>query len=262
MFVWILEHTSWQEAILWVTGLGVLVLLCVWFFVPHEKQEERNIPQGSQTLGQQLGGIIKNRTIMAYSILAIGCYAPLSVLADLWGTAFLMEKMSITRAAAAPLTMMLYVGLAGGSFLLPWLSDLFGNINQLLRLSLLGLCLTFGLLLYGPMTWPLLVSLLLLIGCLCGSEMLCFTATSFHSTRENSGLVLSTVNVLNMLGSAVLQQLVGTSLDWQWNGAVDEYGVRLYSTEQYIYALSILLLVVVGCFGLSLMMKKDRKKTV
>lgn len=260
MFVWILEHTTWQEAILWVTGLGAVVFACVWFFVPNQKDKEGKAEnQNARSIGCQLWGIIKNRTIMAYAILAIGCYAPLSVLADLWGTAFLMEKMSIDRSQAASLTMMLYVGLAVGSFLLPWLSDLFGNLNQILRVSLLGLCLTFAVLIYGSAGWYLLMALLLLIGCLCGSEMLCFTATSFHSTRENSGLVLSTVNVLNMLGSAVLQQLVGTTLDWQWCGDVDSFGVRVYSSNQYVYSLSILLVVVILCFLLSLGLRKERK---
>ncbi len=260
LFVWILDYTSWQEAILWVTGLGVMVWMSVWFCIPGYTYAKQASPSSASAVSQQLLGIVKNRTIMAYSILAIGCYAPLSVLADLWGTAFLMEKMSISRDVAAPLSMVLYIGLAVGSFLLPWLSDVFGNINQLLRFSLFGLCLTFGLLLYGSLNWSLLMVLLLAIGCLCGSEMLCFTAASFYSTRENSGLVLSTVNVLNMLGSAILQQLVGTTLDWQWHGALDEHGVRLYSTEQYVYALTILLIVVALCFGLSLALKREVRK--
>ncbi|HXF90694.1 MAG TPA: MFS transporter [Candidatus Nitrosotenuis sp.] len=263
LFVWILEQSTWQQAILWVTGLGGVVWLCVWLCVPHNHHHHlQDIQTTSQSIGQQFFSIIKNRSILAYSILAIGCYAPLSVLADLWGTAFLMEKMSISRASAAPLSMMLYVGLAMGSFLLPWLSDVFGNLNQILRLSLFGLCLTFAILLYGSLTWVTLLMVLLVIGCLCGSEMLCFTAASFHSNRENSGLIISTVNVLNMLGSAVLQQLVGTALDFQWDGTLDAHGVRVYFTEQYVYALTILLGVVVLCFVLSLMLKNEKKSLI
>ena len=59
-----------------------------------------------------------------------------------------------------------------------------------------------------------------------------------------------------MLTGAVLDQMIGYILDWRWNGLLDQDHVRIYSTHDYIYAMSLLVLMVFFCVGLSFLLKE------
>ncbi|MDP4840199.1 MAG: hypothetical protein NWR43_01255, partial [Alphaproteobacteria bacterium] len=59
-----------------------------------------------------------------------------------------------------------------------------------------------------------------------------------------------------MLGGALLQQLIGFGLDWQWSGTLSENNIRLYSTQEFVFALSALLVVIFICSLASLGLKK------
>jgi hypothetical protein len=52
------------------------------------------------------------------------------------------------------------------------------------------------------------------------------------------------------MGSACLMQAVGFLLDFKWNGAMDNEGIRVYSSDEYVFALSSIL-VFVGVLGLA-----------
>jgi hypothetical protein len=80
-----------------------------------------------------------------------------------------------------------------------------------------------------------------------------------YSTKKNSGEVLGVVNTFNMLGGGILQQFIGIGLDFQWNGEIDEFGTRAYSSEQFINSLSILSLVIIFCCIVSMKLIKSRK---
>ncbi len=206
---------------------------------------------------RQITSIIKNRQIMIYALLAIGLYTPLSVLADLWGTAFLMKKYELAQTTAASSTGMLFVGLCFGSLILPWLCEKYDCLDIAIQTCSFGILFMFGFLLLGPeLSHAGLQVILIAIGFFCGAEMMCFTGAIQSTTALNSGLTLGVVNTLNMLGGALLQHLIGYLLDLQWKGLVDPQGVRLYDTEQFVVALSLLWAVVAACCLLSLMLKR------
>jgi MFS family permease len=200
--------------------------------------------------------IIKNRQIMIYALLAVGLYTPLSVLADLWGTAFLMKKYELAQATAASSSGMLFAGLCAGSLILPWLCEKYDCLDIAIQVCSFGILFLFGFLLLGPeLEMTSLRLVLVAVGFFCGAEMMCFTGAVQATTAQNSGLTLGVVNTLNMLGGAVLQHIIGYILDFQWKGLVDPSGVRLYDTEQFVVALSLLWAVVAVCCLLSLSLK-------
>ena len=86
--------------------------------------------------------------------------------------------------------------------------------------------------------------------------MICFTAAVRSATADNSGLIIGVVNTLNMIGGAILQQIVGTLLDMRWQGAADIGGMRLYSAQDFIVSLSSLVVVCAVCAMLSLFLKR------
>ena len=246
--VLLLDVIGWRQTILATTLLGIPLLIMGLMLLPTKPTATSSAPKDTQPVRRQLLTIFKNRTVMLYAFLAIGLYTPLSSLADLWGTAFLMQKYELPRASAAQTSMMMYLGMAIGSICLPWFCEKYNILNR--GIQVCGVCLfaLFTLILYGPHFSPItLVILLLALGFFCGAEMMCFTGALQNSQPQISGLTIGVVNTLNMLGGAILQQVIGFGLDWQWQGAVDAYNVRTYNTEEFVFALTSLLIIMGIC---------------
>lgn len=263
--VYMIEASGWRSTVFFTACLGIAILILAFVFLPpHKNNLDKRITTYSvkETL-EAIKGILKNRSVMTYAVLAVGLYTPLSVLADLWGTAFLMQKFELTRAVAAQTSMMMYVGLAVGSLLLPWICERWRILDHAIKICSLGILITFGLILFGPnMTATGIISLLIMLGIFCGAEMMCFTGAVQHTHSGNSGLTIGVVNTLNMLGGAVLQQAIGFLLDSLWSGEIDANGVRQYSNDDFVTALSLLLVVIIFCVVVSLRFLKNQKSEV
>lgn len=261
--VYFIESLGWRHTVLISACLGIVIFLIAFFALRLPKQDIQ--VKGHKELHTILADIIqilRNRPVMIYAILAIGVYTPLSVLADLWGTAFLMQKYNLARATAAQTSMMMYVGLSIGSLLLPWLCEKWDVLNQAIRVCGIMLFFAFSLILFGPsLSIPVLSSVLILLGIFCSAEMMCFTGAAHYTTRENSGLTLGVVNTLNMLGGAILQQGIGYALDTQWHNKLDDNGVRIYQTQEFVVALSLLLIVIACCCLISLKLKPQAERS-
>jgi sugar phosphate permease len=150
----------------------------------------------------------------------------------------------------------MYIGLAAGSLFLPWLCERYNVLNRAIFICGIMILVNFAVIIYGPIYSSGTLSLLLItLGFFCGAEMMCFTGALQFSEKDNSGEIIGVVNTLNMLGGAILQQLIGLSLDYQWDHTFDAFGVRQYNTEQFISALSILTVVITTCCLISFSLK-------
>ncbi len=254
------DYTGWRESISYAAYLGLIILLVALLGLPKPRKESLmpRSPDLTRAITQSLIEVVKTPPVMVYAVLAIGVYTPLSVLADLWGVSFLMQKYDLSRAVAAETTMMMYFGLAMGCLILPWLSEKYHFLNRSIQASVLGVLVIFALLLYGPLLpLPVLQFVLILLGIFCGAEMLCFAGASRYTHVRNVGTTLGVVNTLNMLGGGLLQQLIGWLLDSVWSGKMEE-GVRIYSTNEYTIALSVLVFVIAICCALSFRLPRDK----
>lgn len=262
-FISLAEHSGWRQALQMVGVLGLLLLVLIYFIAP--KHDSRNTTLKNNSLKKEFYKdfwiIIKDSRIILYALLAIGLYTPLAALADLWGTAFFREKYLLTRADAAFASTTLYVGLGLGSIILPGLCTKENRLNRAIQICLIGLLLLFSIVLYGPVFDQFqLAFCLMAIGFLSGAEMMCFSGATMYSTPSNSGLTIGIVNTFNMLAGAILDQTIGVGLDFQWKGLMSEEGIRLYSKEQYVLALSVLIVVIGLCAIGSLFLKQKRQK--
>lgn len=256
----ILEAKGWQSASLLCMVLGVLILALAFFIIP--KQQKKTMEHITPVVHFKKGmiEIFKRKEILIYSIIAISVYTPLCVLADLWGAAFLMEKFSITRATAVQLSLYLYAGLTLGSLLLPGLSVKWGVLRETIQICGIGLIVALTMLLYADSLSIWQVGMLLtLIGLFCGAEMICFAGAAQYSPSYYSGLALGVVNTLNMLGGAIIQQIIGMTLDFQWKGEYYADGSRFYSTPELTAAFSLLIGIILACCLLTILLPKKQR---
>ena len=252
---------DWHEILMVTTLIGVVVFALIFFTVkPAQKDRYAVLEHKSfKDIMLSIKDIFLSKEIMLFAILAVGLYTPLAALTDLWGPAFIRQKFQLTKNNAASLTMMMYLGLTFGSFILPWISEKFNRLNEAIVLCGFGILFIFSVIIYLPPVGEQTLSMMLvLLGFFCGAEMMCFTGALTHSKKMNSGEIIGVVNTLNMLGGAVVQQMIGWGLDFQWNGLEDSQGLRHYTTQQFEFSLSILTVLVLCCCIASFRLLKTR----
>lgn len=256
------NYLEWHDLMAVSAGIGAAIFILIVIFVKsaHLDTTVRLNHKSVAEILASLKEIILSKNIMIYAIVAIGLYTPLSAIADLWGPIFMEQKFGLANGEAGLINMFMYIGLTVGCLTMPWIAEKYDKINQTIVFCGFMVLLLFCFIVYSPPVNETTLELLLFaLGFFCGAEMMCFTGALSFSKSLNSGEVIGVVNTLNMLGGAVVQQLIGTSLDMQWDGVYRE-GIRHYSTEQFIISLSILTIVIVVCCVISLLLLKVRLK--
>lgn len=259
------SHSDWHDVMIFSAGVGIIVfILIAWILKSHNSDVVEKLNRKSlNDILLNIWEILKNKNVMIYAVLAVGLYTPLSALADLWGTAFLKQKYGLSNVDAAEISQSMYIGLTAGSLFLPWIAEKLRKLNQAIIICSIGILITFTCILYGPIiNTTALISLLILLGFFCGAEMMCFTGVLYSARKVESGEIIGVVNTMNMLGGAILQQLVGWGLDRQWMGLVDDNNIRQYTTEQFVMSLNSLLIVIAFCCIISLSLIGKRMKVL
>jgi sugar phosphate permease len=193
--------------------IGIGLLFTFYIFLPRNSKEIQNYGDKEITNKHRnfcyhfrykikyLFLLFSHKHIVIYSIIAIGLYAPLAVLADLWGSLFLHNRFALTTQDATNVSLILYLGLAIGSLILPLFCNNLHRINITLVTSCFFLMILFIILLILDEKNILLVSknkiflismILLAVGFFAGAEMMCFSAAVHYV-----GILWTTQNKTN-----------------------------------------------------------------
>lgn len=256
-----MDYFGWRHALLLTLGIGVVVLLLAIFLLktPVDPQPSEHKNSEKISVLQTMKEIASTPMVVIYAILAVGLYIPTSVVADLWGVAYLMAKFNLTRGDAAEVSMNMYIGVCFGSLLLPWLSEKYNLLNSTIRVCTYGIFFTFlAILLMPGLSVMGITGLILLLGVFGGAEMLCFVGVVMYAPKGRTGITLGITNTVNMIGGALAQQSVGVTLDrFLWNGAIDMHGNPLYRSQDYALAFSFLVVMIAFCCFVSHYLKKN-----
>ncbi len=267
---------GWRHALLLTVILGMLILLSVMLIFPRSVSDARGLKangdvstdkRGDKNLNKKGSAneifrsileILSTRMVLIYAFLAVGLYTPLSVMADLWGVAYIMAKFGLVRSDAAQVSMMLYVGLCAGSLVLPTLAEKYNALNKTITFCVFGILLSLCTILFTPnLGWIEISILLFTLGFFCGAETLCFTGVVIYAPLNKTGVTIGITNTANMLGAAIAQQVIGIILDRVlWAGAMDVNGHRLYNVSDYTIALSSLIFIIGLCCVLAYQLPK------
>lgn len=251
----VIELYDWRYVFFGTTILGIIIMLFSCRTLGVHSVNKKSKKNADISFIVSIWKVITNYNIIIYAILAIGLYVPLSVLADLWGTAFMQQKYGFSQADSAYLSSLLYFGLGIGSIILPWVAEKNNMLNTAIFWCGLGILSLFSLLIYSDdLSYNQISAIMLGLGFFCGAEMMCFTGALLFADGSNSGEVIGVVNTFNMLGGSFMKYWVGISLDANWDGALQENGLRFYSAEQYVEALSMLTILIMVCCVASMLL--------
>lgn len=219
-------------------GIGMLFILRD-FFKPRLSSSPSVADASQRSLASGLKQVIRNRQIWILAIYGGLMFMPTSVFGSLWGTPFLMQKYHVNNTVAGGIITMLFFGWAVGAPLLGWLSDFIKRRKLIMILSAFVALICMMGIIYPVLTLGQTSFLLFGYGFASGGFLVCYAAAHEVNTSHSTGVAMGFMNMINMIGGAIAQPLVGAFLDWRWNGVV-ENGIRIYSLSTFKTALTLL----------------------
>ncbi len=257
---YVVSEFGWRHVLIGSALVGVVLIPIFWFCV-IEKHEDSEVHFAvSQSFKQLLSGLvamIHNAQLWISGIIGCMMYLSLSAFAEIWGIPFLDSLSGVNHALAAKLNAFVFLGWLIGSPFSGWLSDrLKSRRIPLVGGSLLA-ALCFSILLMAHFENPyLFAGFLFAFGFFCSNEILCFAVARESTPLPQAATAIGFTNLLIMLGGMVMQPLVGTLLDWSWNGTYNE-GIRVYSSLDFHRALVIIPIAMVVSAALGLFLKES-----
>ena len=256
-----LEQNDWRIAADNLNFFGLAVfMLCLLFLFP---KKTASVEHTKTSFWRSLCAIACNYKVYVCAAFIIGTNIVAMTLAELWGPSFLMTKFHLGEQDAVNATQLISVGMVLGELILPLLFCDGRKILWGVRLCCGGLVGIFALLIYGTQRPSVVLqTVLLLMGVFGAADVFAFTLGAQLSTPQTSGMLMSWINSIGMLGEPVLQKWIGVALDRRWSGLTDGNGLRLYRTADYESALTLMLIMSALCFAVAFIMKNKGKTTV
>ena len=266
----LIKTTGYVTALYFPLTMGCILLMLIFLIVrgkpkdsstKESTKDEASAPSYRQLL-EYLLLITKNRQMWLIGCVGALLYLPSSVFLDVWAIPYLERVFHFTPHQAALGVSVMLVGWICSSFTTGALSDVLGTRKIPLVIATFGATVTSIFILYVPdIPLSALFILLFILGVFCGPHPLCFTLSKENNTQKISGTSVAFANFVIMMGGFIFQPIVGKLLDWQWGGLI-ENGIRVYTPENYICALSILPIGLLIAGILSLRIKETYHRAV
>jgi MFS family permease len=166
-------------------------------------------------------------------------YLPTPAFTALWGVPFLMTTYKMTATSAAFSTSMTFLGYAFGSPFFGWLSDRIGKRKPPMLVGTIAALIIITSVIYLHLTMLALTINLFAFGFFSSAWLIAFSIAREINAPWVNATALGFVNMLNSLGGALAQPLIGFFLDLQWSGSMQD-NTRLFTVTNFHWALAIL----------------------
>lgn len=239
----LVEAVGWRHSMLTMAIIGGILAIFIWLLVRDKPIQAHPVshPETCQqdSLLNGLKRVLVSKQAWLVAIYGGLMFAPTSALAMLWGVPFLMEKYHIVRPAAAWIISITFVGWIIGAPLLGWVSDSMRRRLPCLYLSAIGTFLTLVLIIYWTAPIWCIYILMFGFGFFSSAFLPAFSVMREINSSDISATSLGFMNMMNMVGGALLQPLIGWFLDLRWQGQLLA-GAPVYNIFDYHLALAIL----------------------
>ncbi|MBA2656189.1 MAG: MFS transporter [Tatlockia sp.] len=239
----LIDNFGWRHSMIIMGTIGLILTVLILFIAqdsPGRRMNQPEHPIEEAPLTSSLLTLIKNKQLWLIAIYGGLMYMSTPVFCGLWGVPFLMFKMGLTKASAANYISLVFVGWAIASPLWGSISNRMGLRKPPLYIGSIGALITSLIFIYAPIKSGLLMQLVLfLFGIFSAGFLPAFAVAKELCSKRYVATGLSFMNMINMIGIALAQPVIGYILDKMWQGdTVDK--VRVYSLDAYHMALSLL----------------------
>ena len=209
-----------------IVGLILIILLI------FDISKDNNI--GSSDLGflvlkRSCTQIIQNKPLLKYIVLVSTAYLPMSVLFDVWNVTFLNVTYNFDNNISAQINRVGYIGSIVGCVFLPIILAKYHKNISGLAICTFCICICwFILLFYSFDNMQIHKGYYFIFGVVSGAEIVAFSCAASYISSENSGALISIINTINNLISAMLINLVGIIANFVENSTSGFSDTQMY----------------------------------
>lgn len=241
----LVDTIDWRHSMLLLAVCGFVLAVIIWLVIRDCPQTIKNSKNRCNHEPKQLP-VLKSLSVVAFSkqnwIVAIYgglIFASTSAFGGLWGVPFIEAAYHISRPMAGGAVSMIFIGWAVGGPIFGYYSDTIARRKPTLWVAAVGSLFTMLMIIYVIMPLTLLYCVLFLFGFISSAFLPSFSIMRERNYPETSATSIGFMNMINMVGGATLQPLIGYFLDLQWRGQM-EHGLRVYTADSFHNALVIL----------------------
>lgn len=239
----LIDKLGWRES-MEVLGISGIIIAILIFTITRDNPVNSKIitsnPDCEEKIIENLMVLLKNSKLWFVAIYGGLMYMATPVFCGLWGVPFLMMKMHLPKAVAANYISLIFVGWAIGGPLWGVYSNKIGLRKRGLYIGSIGGIITSCIFIFGNLHSTLVLQILLfMFGVFSAGFLTSFSIAKELCNKNRVATGLSFMNMINMIGIALAQPVIGFVLDKMWNGEMQN-NVRVYSLDAYHTALALL----------------------
>lgn len=251
----LIDAIQWRDSmiLLAVVGFGLALFLGLLIrdtpkqWVTRQNQttsslanEEHNTEKYTWSKScRDLWGIVQHKQIWLLAIYAGLMYFPTLTFCGLWGKDFLVEYYGLSRANAGAIVSIVFFGWIFGGPFWGWLSDRIHRRLPPMIIGCVGALIASIIVFYLPISLFWMRITLFLFGFFSSGFILAFSVVKESTPLNQAATAMGFMNMLNMVGAAFAQPLVGVILDYLWNGDMINQ-TPFYTLSNFQVALSVL----------------------
>jgi MFS family permease len=241
----LIEGFGWRHSMIIMGSIGLLLAALITL-IARDAPKNYVAPKHQHPLEEEeklwpsLTALIKNRQLWLVATYGGLMYMATPVFCGLWGVPFLMDKMLLSKAMAANFISLVFVGWAIASPLWGIFSNRIGLRKPPMYIGCIGALICSTIFIFVPISSAFVMEFLLFaFGIFSAGFLPAFSVAKELCNKKYVATGLSFMNMMNMVGIALAQPLIGFILDRMWQGEL-EGTVRVYPLSAYHTALGIL----------------------
>lgn len=241
----LVDSMGWRHSMILMGSLGIIIAILIFTVTkdaPKQfkaKQDEHHVAEEAPVI-KSLLRLVKNNQLWLVACYGGLMYMATPVFCGLWGVPFLMLKMHLAKATAANYISLVFIGWAIASPLWGIYSNTIGRRKPPMYIGCVGALITSSLFIFSTFKTHLLMQLLLFaFGVFSAGFLPAFAVAKELCCKNYVATGLSFMNMMNMIGIAIVQPIIGFILDKLWTGEIVDK-VRVYPLEAYHIALALL----------------------
>ncbi len=209
------ENFGWRNACELIGFFGIIFGALMWLIVQDRPTEHPSHQYKKMKTTDALLQVFRNRQNWIVAILGFCCWAPMTILAELWGRSYLTTSFHFNLQQSALMMTWVWLGVAMGGPLMGWLSNHMHSRKRGLLISYMACLLSTLFLIYLPLTnqFALAISLTIFGGA-CAGQCITFGVISDINDKKILGTAIGFNNMAVISGGIFLQPIVGFLLDY------------------------------------------------
>ena len=240
----LVDTYGWRHSMIIMGVLGLVIAILMISVVkdsPNKTKQHHTQNTHQEPMWSSLIAILKNRQIWFVALYGGLMYLSTPVFCGLWGVPFFMFKMHLKKAVAANYISLVFIGWAIASPLWGSFSNHIGRRKTSMTIGCIMALLTSSLFIFAPIHSHLCMQILLFsFGIFSAGFLPAFALVKELCDKNYVATGLSFMNMVNMIGIAMIQPAIGYILDATWDGALTSNHVRIYPLSAYSMALGLL----------------------